>query len=331
MAPTEQRQNSVRRFKRELIRDAAKLVFAAHGIEGASVRDREDGRLHDRRDLHLLRVRGGPLRRGAARLPRRPFAEVRGAADAAGEHRAAAALRGLWTFYDTRRSDFELGFYLYGGARPVGLTREMDRELNARLDQVMDVIGKGMVTDGLVAPERAHRAAVAHAIWVFGLLLMTKTGRLRSLDEDAEQQLADHLNTLQKGTPAVRDRLIAYDPRDGVKVPRRRKRDPADQIVSRDVVRRQLLPVVPLRYRALIATAAGTGMRWGELAGLCDDAVDDGLRTVRVIRTVVEVSGNTSFKPSPSPRPAAGSSRSRRGCARSSSRISSNSHSATTA
>ncbi|MDN5930919.1 MAG: site-specific integrase [Pseudonocardia sp.] len=98
---------------------------------------------------------------------------------------------------------------------------------------------------------------------------------------------------------AVRDRLIAYDPCDGVKVPRRRKRDTADQIVSRDVVREQLLPVVPLRYRAVIAAAAGTGMRWGELAGLCDDAIDDGLRTVRVIRTVVEVSGNTSFKPFP--------------------------------
>ncbi|QJY47783.1 tyrosine-type recombinase/integrase [Pseudonocardia broussonetiae] len=98
---------------------------------------------------------------------------------------------------------------------------------------------------------------------------------------------------------AVRDRKIAYNPCDGVKVPRRRKRDTADQIVERNLVRHRLLPVVPLRYRALIATAAGTGMRWGELAGLCDDAIDDGLRTVRVVRTVVEVSGTTTFKPFP--------------------------------
>ena len=98
---------------------------------------------------------------------------------------------------------------------------------------------------------------------------------------------------------AVRDRLIAYDPCDGIKVPRRRKLDTADQIVSRGILRHELLPVVPLRYRALIATAAGTGMRWGELAGLCDDAVDDDLRTVHVVRTVVEVSGTTSFKPFP--------------------------------
>jgi integrase len=98
---------------------------------------------------------------------------------------------------------------------------------------------------------------------------------------------------------AVRDRLLAVDPCDGIKVPRRRKRDTADQIIDRATVRHRLLPAVPDRYRALVATAAGTGMRWGELAGLCEDALDPQRRTLQVIRTVVEVSGNTSFKPYP--------------------------------
>ncbi len=98
---------------------------------------------------------------------------------------------------------------------------------------------------------------------------------------------------------AVRDRLLAVDPCEGIKVPRRRKRDTADRVIDRDTVRHHLLPAVPDRYRALVATAAGTGMRWGELAGLCDDALDPERRTIRVIRTVVEVSGNTSFKPYP--------------------------------
>jgi integrase len=98
---------------------------------------------------------------------------------------------------------------------------------------------------------------------------------------------------------AVRDRLLAVDPCDGIKLPRRRKRDTADQVIDRDTIRHHLLPAVPDRYRSLVATAAGTGMRWGELAGLCDDALDPQRRTLRVIRTVVEVSGNTSFKPYP--------------------------------
>jgi integrase len=60
-----------------------------------------------------------------------------------------------------------------------------------------------------------------------------------------------------------------------------------------------LLPVVPDRYRAIVATAGGAGLRWGEAAGLCADAIDLDQRRLRVIRTVIEVSGQTSFKPFP--------------------------------
>lgn len=58
----------------------------------------------------------------------------------------------------------------------------------------------------------------------------------------------------------------------------------------------RLLPAAPDRYRAIIATAAGTGLRWGEAAGLCTDALDLDVGTLRVIRTVVEVNGHTAFK-----------------------------------
>jgi integrase len=49
----------------------------------------------------------------------------------------------------------------------------------------------------------------------------------------------------------------------------------------------------------LVATAAGTGLRWGEVIGLRTDAVNLDKSEVRVKRTVVEVSGTTSFKPYP--------------------------------
>jgi integrase len=60
-----------------------------------------------------------------------------------------------------------------------------------------------------------------------------------------------------------------------------------------------LLPVVPDRYRAIVATAGGAGLRWGEAAGLCIDAVDLDQRRLRVVRTVIKVGGQTSFKPFP--------------------------------
>jgi integrase len=56
---------------------------------------------------------------------------------------------------------------------------------------------------------------------------------------------------------------------------------------------------VPERHRAIVATAAGAGLRWGEAGGLRLDAVELGQGVIEVVRTVVEVSGNTSFKPFP--------------------------------
>jgi hypothetical protein len=48
-----------------------------------------------------------------------------------------------------------------------------------------------------------------------------------------------------------------------------------------------------------MGVAGGCGLRWGEATGLCLDALDLDRGTLRVIRTVIEVAGHTSFKPYP--------------------------------
>ncbi|WP_219414870.1 tyrosine-type recombinase/integrase [Pseudonocardia nigra] len=98
---------------------------------------------------------------------------------------------------------------------------------------------------------------------------------------------------------AVRNRLIPFNPCEDVKVQKRRRRDTDDQVIARETFRRRLLPAVPHRHRALVAVAGGCGLRWGEASGLCRDALDLDRGTLRVIRTVIEVSGHTSFKPFP--------------------------------
>jgi hypothetical protein len=47
-----------------------------------------------------------------------------------------------------------------------------------------------------------------------------------------------------------------------VRAPRTRTRDTDERIISRADLRGRLLPVVPDRYRAVVATAAGAGLRW---------------------------------------------------------------------
>jgi integrase len=101
---------------------------------------------------------------------------------------------------------------------------------------------------------------------------------------------------------AVRDRLIAVNPCEGIRLPPRRRKDTDDLTITRDELFTKLLPAVPARYRALVALAAGTGLRWGECAGLRWDAVDLAAGIVRVIRVAEEVSGHVTLKPYPKSR-----------------------------
>ena len=73
---------------------------------------------------------------------------------------------------------------------------------------------------------------------------------------------------------AVRDRLIGHNPCEGVRLARRRRKDTDDQVITQHELITQLLPAVPDRYRALVGVAGGTGLRWGECAGLRWDALD---------------------------------------------------------
>lgn len=102
---------------------------------------------------------------------------------------------------------------------------------------------------------------------------------------------------------AVANKLIGADPTVGVRITKRRIRDTDERMLSREEVRQQLLPAVqPEKYRVFVAMAAFAGLRWGEVAGLCVDAVDLDEGLVRVIRTVTEVAGHVEFKPYPKSR-----------------------------
>ena len=58
-------------------------------------------------------------------------------------------------------------------------------------------------------------------------------------------------------------------------------------------------PLTPSATAPSVATTGWAGLRWGESAALRTDALDLDAGRLRVIRTVVEVSGNTAFKPYP--------------------------------
>lgn len=187
------RRDAVRRFKRELIRDSAKRIFAERGIDAASMREIAQASGYTTGSLYTYFATKEDLYAEVLRDSLDALYRAVVCASSSSAPSSSAALRALWRFYDARPADFDLGFYLYGGARLAGLTRGLDEELNSRLDAVMAHIGDCLVTDGLVRADAAHRQGVMHATWIFGLLLMSKTGRLRSVAEQAEPMLDRYL------------------------------------------------------------------------------------------------------------------------------------------
>jgi integrase len=66
--------------------------------------------------------------------------------------------------------------------------------------------------------------------------------------------------------------------------------------ITRDQLLGRVLPVLPRRHRALVATAAGAGLRWGECVGLRRRRIDLLRRELQVVEVAVEVAGRVTCK-----------------------------------
>jgi integrase len=87
---------------------------------------------------------------------------------------------------------------------------------------------------------------------------------------------------------AVRDRRIPASPADSLRLPTNRTTN-MRLLDEHDVT--SLALALPDRYGSLATTAAYTGLRWGELAGLRTTDLELGRRRLTVNSTLVEVSG----------------------------------------
>ncbi|WP_254877019.1 site-specific integrase [Verrucosispora sp. NA02020] len=101
---------------------------------------------------------------------------------------------------------------------------------------------------------------------------------------------------------AVQARLIAVNPAEGVKLPRDRTREVKPITISRENFFGKLLPAVPSRHRAIVCTAAGAGLRWGECAGLTWSSVDLDRASLRVVQVAEETHGGIVLRPYPKSR-----------------------------
>jgi integrase len=125
-----------------------------------------------------------------------------------------------------------------------------------------------------------------------------RTSNIQALTKRLSDQLAPstagvvHRIVSSVFRAAVRDRVIAYSPCDGIKPPKVTKT--RVEPLSTEVVL-ALADAVPDRYRALVILAAGTGMRQGECFGLTMDRINFLRRIVHVDQQLVTVTGRAPF------------------------------------
>ncbi len=182
------RRKAVSDLKRGLILDAARRVFEAEGLEGASLRAiaAEAGYTPAALYFHFESkeaIYAEVLRNSLASLETaidRAIARARTPTD-----RLQAAAMAFFRFYADNPRDLDLGFYLFrGGMKPHGLGKERDEVLNAALENAMQPIASSAEALGARREEARLLMAdiFAHAA---GLLLLAHTGRIRMFGASA--------------------------------------------------------------------------------------------------------------------------------------------------
>lgn len=182
------RQKAVSDLKRELILDAARKVFEAEGLDGASLRAiaADAGytpaalyfHFESKEAIYAEVLRGSLTNLGQA--VSRAASRAKAPAD---QLRAAATA--FFRYYADNPRDLDLGFYLFrGGMKPQGLGKERDSMLNAALESALQPIADAAQALG-ARPEEAKSLMADIFAHAAGLLLLAHTGRIRMFGASA--------------------------------------------------------------------------------------------------------------------------------------------------
>jgi len=184
------RRKAVSELKRELILNAARKIFEADGLEGASLRAIAAGAGYTPAALYFHfeskeAIYAEVLRTSLSNLRQAVNRAVSRAGTPADRLRAAAMA--FFRYYAENPRDLDLGFYLFrGGMKPHGLGKELDDTLNAALATAIEPIAEAAQVLGIKREEARWLMAdiFAHAA---GLLLLSHTGRIRMFGASAPQ------------------------------------------------------------------------------------------------------------------------------------------------
>lgn len=174
--------------RREIILDAARLVFDMKGLRGATLRSIAKAAGCSTGAIYPYfrgkeQIYGALLHRSLTALR----AHVTGDAPNAGTR----FLRFI-SYYTENEADYALGLYLYDQGVPTGL----GDELNAQLNELLMGTIHAIITGNADTPASPDQEALVFAT-LMGLLSTRSSGRMKLFGVDFDQVCADAFNRLR--------------------------------------------------------------------------------------------------------------------------------------
>lgn len=202
------RQAIVSDAKKAHILAAAKEVFEEHGLEGANVREIAKQAGYTPGAIYSYftskeEIYGALLADSLERLNEAVSNSIGGAHSSV--QKVERSSLGFYEFYASNPRDLDLGFYLFGGARPYGLTPELNKKLNTRLRDSLLHLENALIEIG-ASPKVAKEEVTAFFAHCVGLLILENTHRIRMFQEDSAKlcavyvkQVVDRITIGKKG------------------------------------------------------------------------------------------------------------------------------------
>ena len=213
-ASRERRHRALAGARRDHILAAARAAFFELGLEGASLREiaRRAGYtagaiysyFRSKEDIYAALL-GESLQRLNARVRQTqlpPAAAAQAGRPSATDELRASALA-FFDFYRENPRDLDLGFYLFHGMQPRGLTPQWNERLNGMLRDALQPQLQALAGLGF-DPEQATTELTALFAHIVGLLLLSHTGRIRMFRRGSEDLFVRYVEDLIARAPAAR-------------------------------------------------------------------------------------------------------------------------------
>lgn len=182
--------------RRESVLRAARKVFEAKGLQGASMRMIATAARCTTGSIYPYfrgkeEIYAELLSRSLAGYRVQLAAEIEKARTPA--DRFGAMLFAHFDHYETRPGDMSLALYLFNGLKPQGLTKELDARLNDQLESILEIFRACVQELAGCTRQQAEAEVGLHYSVLFGLLILYHTHRTRVFNIDARRVLEMHV------------------------------------------------------------------------------------------------------------------------------------------